>query len=146
MMNSDSSQVRERVGEEEWDVRCDLAAAYQVFAMFGWTHLIHTHITAKVPGDKDHFLINRLGLLWEEITASSLVKVDADGGIIDHGSTESTINPAGFKIHSAIHLSERAAIGSRTFMCGSECCGQPEEGTDPRSFRIFHGYRWYFLS
>ena len=109
MMNSDSSQVRERVGEEEWNVRCDLAAAYQVFAMFGWTHLIHTHITAKVPGDEDHFLINRLGLLWEEITASSLVKVDADGGIIDHGSTESTINPAGFKIHSAIHLSERAA-------------------------------------
>ena len=108
-MDSSSSQVRERVGEEEWNVRCELAAAYQIFAMFGWTHLIHTHITAKVPGDQDHFLINRLGLLWEEITASSLVKVDADGGIIDHGSSESTINPAGFKIHSAIHLSARAA-------------------------------------
>ncbi len=104
-MNSDSSKVRERVGEEEWDVRCDLAAAYQVFAMFGWTHLIHTHITAKVPGDKDHFLINRLGLLWEEITASSLVKVDADGGIIDHGSIESTINPAGFKISAIVRAS-----------------------------------------
>ena len=109
MMDSSSSQVRERVGEEEWNVRCELAAAYQVFAMFGWTHLIHTHITAKVPGDQDHFLINRLGLLWEEITASSLLKVDADGGITDHGLSESTINPAGFKIHSAIHLSPRAA-------------------------------------
>jgi ribulose-5-phosphate 4-epimerase/fuculose-1-phosphate aldolase len=101
--------VRERVGEEEWALRVELAAAYRVFAMFGWTHLIHTHITVKVPGEKECFLINPFGLLWEEITASSLVKVDAEGGIVDHGSTESSINPAGFKIHSAIHVSERAA-------------------------------------
>ena len=117
MMNSDSSQVRERVGEEEWDVRCDLAAAYQVFAMFGWTHLIHTHITAKVPGDKDHFLINRLGLLWEEITASSLVKVDADGGIIYHGSIESTINQLVLRFIRLFICRSVLQIGSRTFMC-----------------------------
>lgn len=101
--------VRERVGEEEWTLRIELAAAYRVFAMFGWTHLIHTHITVKIPGEKECFLINPFGLLWEEITASSLVKVDAEGGVVDQGSTESSINPAGFKIHSAIHLSERAA-------------------------------------
>ena len=104
-----NQDVRQRVDDQEWALRIELAAAYRVFAMFGWTHLIHTHITAKVPGDKEHFLINRLGLLWEEINASSLVKVDADGGIVDHGSNTSSINPAGFKIHSAIHLSSRAA-------------------------------------
>ena len=108
-MNEVGKSVRERVGEEEWALRVELAAAYRVFAIFGWTHLIHTHITVKVPGEKECFLINPFGLLWEEITASSLVKVNAEGGIVDHGSTDSSINPAGFKIHSAIHVSERAA-------------------------------------
>ncbi|MDF1825499.1 MAG: class II aldolase/adducin family protein [Verrucomicrobiales bacterium] len=101
-MNSIQSQV----SEAEWDLRVELAAAYQVFAMLGWTHLIHTHITVKVP-DENQFLINPFGLLWEEITASSLVKVDAAGVILDQGSTGYGINPAGFKIHSAIHTSER---------------------------------------
>ncbi len=108
-MSEAKQDVRQRVGEGEWALRVELAAAYRVFALFGWTHLIHTHVTARAPGEKEHFLINPYGLLWEEITASSLVKVDPDGGIVDHGSTESVINPAGFRIHSAIHTSERAA-------------------------------------
>lgn len=102
------SSIQDRVSEEEWALRVELAAAYQVFAILGWTHLIHTHITVKARGE-NQFLINPFGLLWEEVTASSLVKVDADGNIIDPGSTEYGINPAGFKIHSAIHNSDRKA-------------------------------------
>lgn len=102
------NSIQDRVSEEEWALRVELAAAYQVFAVLGWTHLIHTHITVKAPGE-NQFLINPFGLLWEEITASSLVKVDAEGKIIDQGSTEYGINPAGFKIHSAIHTSDRKA-------------------------------------
>lgn len=108
-MTESSNDVRDRVGAGEWALRVELAAVYRVFDLFGWTHLIHTHVTAKVPGEKEQFLINPYGLLWGEITASSLVKVDAEGGIVDQGSTAAAINPAGFKIHSAIHTSDRAA-------------------------------------
>ena len=108
-MNALSQSVRDRVGEPEWALRVELAVAYRVFAQLGWTHLIHTHITAKVPDQGEQYLINPYGFLWDEITASSLVKVDAKGGILDPGSTDSSINPAGFKIHSAIHTSKRGA-------------------------------------
>ena len=107
-MNSTRS-IKDEMGEAEWAARVELAAAYRVFDMLGWTHLIHTHITAGVPGETDHYLINPYGLLWEEITASSLIKVDAGGKIVHQGSTDCPINPAGFKIHSALHTSERAA-------------------------------------
>jgi ribulose-5-phosphate 4-epimerase/fuculose-1-phosphate aldolase len=100
--------VTKRVSDEEWALRVKLAAAYRIFAMLGWTHLIHTHISVEVANENE-FLINPFGLLWEEITASSLVKVNADGQILDQGSTDFGINPAGFKIHSAIHTSERKA-------------------------------------
>jgi ribulose-5-phosphate 4-epimerase/fuculose-1-phosphate aldolase len=106
-MNSTSS-IKDEMGETEWALRVELAAAYRVFDMLGWTHLIHTHITASVPGEKDRYLINPYGLLWEEITASSLIKVDAGGKIVEHGWTDCPINPAGFKIHSALHTSQRA--------------------------------------
>ena len=101
------NKVKDRVSEEEWNLREELSSAYHVFAMLGWTHLIHTHITVKGPIEGE-FLINAFGLLWEEITPESLVKVDANGAVIDQGSTALGINPAGFKIHSAIHTSERA--------------------------------------
>jgi ribulose-5-phosphate 4-epimerase/fuculose-1-phosphate aldolase len=106
--------VQGRVSHEEWGLRVQLAAAYRVFAMLGWTHIIHTHITVKVPSSDpsvEHFLINPYGMLWSDITASSLVKVQADGGIVDQGSTSMPINPAGFKIHSAIHTSVRGRHG-----------------------------------
>lgn len=95
------SSVRKQVTAEEWQVRVDLAAAYRLVAANGWDDLIFTHISARVPGGEDHFLVNPYGLLFEEITASSLVKVDLDGRIAM--DTPFAINPAGFTIHSAIH-------------------------------------------
>jgi ribulose-5-phosphate 4-epimerase/fuculose-1-phosphate aldolase len=107
-MSESAESVKSRVSEEEWALRLELAAAYRVFAVLGWTHLIHTHITVEAPGE-NQFLINPFGLYWDEITASSLVKINADGDILDQGATDLGINPAGFKIHSAIHTSERKA-------------------------------------
>ncbi len=93
--------VRERVGDEEWQVRVDLAACYRLIAMYGWDDLVFTHISARVPGPDEHFLINPYGMLFEEITASSLVKVDAEGEKILESPYP--VNPAGFVIHSAVH-------------------------------------------
>lgn len=99
-MNNTES-VRSQVSEEEWQQRVDLAACYRLVAQFGWDDLIFTHISARVPGPEHHFLINPYGMLFEEITASSLVKVDLQGNkVMD---SEYDINPAGFTIHSAIH-------------------------------------------
>src|SRR3974390_4157 len=85
----------------ERDVRVDLAAAYRLVAHFGWDDLVFTHISARVPGPEHHFLINPYGMLFEEITASSLVKVDLQGRKVMESPFE--INPAGFTIHSAVH-------------------------------------------
>ena len=71
--------VRELVSNEEWQVRVDLAACYRIIAMYGWDDLVFTHISARVPGPEEHFLINPYGMLFEEITASSLVKVNLEG-------------------------------------------------------------------
>ncbi len=100
--------VRERVSAEEWQTRVDLAAAYRLFARFGWDDIIFTHISARVPGPEHHFLINPYGWLFEEITASSLVKVALDGTKVMDSPHE--INPAGFVIHSAIHASRADAL------------------------------------
>ena len=99
--------VRDQVSEEEWEVRVNLAACYRLIAMYGWDDLIFTHISARVPGPDDHFLINAYGLLFEEMTASSLVKVDINGEIVQ--DTPYIINPAGFTIHSAIHAAREDA-------------------------------------
>ena len=93
--------IREQVGEAEWAVRVDLAAAYRLVSLFGWDDLVFTHISARVPGGDHHFLINPYGMLFEEITASSLVKIDLDATILL--DTGYPVNPAGFTIHSAIH-------------------------------------------
>lgn len=95
------AQVKQQVSAEEWQTRVDLAACYRLVAMHGWDDLVFTHISAAVPGPEHHFLINPYGLMFEEITASSLVKVDLHGKIIL--DTPHDINPAGFVIHSAIH-------------------------------------------
>ena len=86
---------------EEWAVRCDLAALYRLAALHGWDDLIFTHISARVPGPEHHFLINPYGMMFEEITASSLVKVDAAGEKVE--PSDYPVNPAGFIIHSAVH-------------------------------------------
>jgi ribulose-5-phosphate 4-epimerase/fuculose-1-phosphate aldolase len=95
-----------RISAEEWIVRRDLAAAYRLAALYGWEDMGGTHISARVAGE-EAFLINPYELLFEEITASSLVKVDLAGNIL--GATEYTINPAGFVVHSAIHRARHAA-------------------------------------
>ena len=97
--------VRARVSDEEWQARVDLAAAYRLVAHYGWTHLINNHISVRVPGTEDQFLINPYGLLYEQITASSLVKIDVDGNILD--DTPYQVNRAGFVIHSAIHMARK---------------------------------------
>lgn len=95
------SPVRDRVSAEEWQVRVDLAATYRLVAHYGWDDMIFTHISARVPGPEHHFLINPYGMMFNEITASSLVKIDIDGNIIMESPY--FVNPAGFTIHSAIH-------------------------------------------
>ena len=90
-----------RYSPEEWAIRVDLAAAYRLVAHFHWDDLVFTHITARVPGPEHHFLINPYGMMFEEITASSLVKIDLHGKKIMDSPYD--INPAGFTIHSCIH-------------------------------------------
>jgi ribulose-5-phosphate 4-epimerase/fuculose-1-phosphate aldolase len=98
---------REEVSEAEWRTRVDLAAAYRLVALFGWDDLVFTHISARVPGREGEFLINPYGLMFEEITASCLVKVDDRGVKLD--DTPFEVNPAGFTIHSAVHAARRDA-------------------------------------
>ncbi|HEX8418909.1 MAG TPA: class II aldolase/adducin family protein [Sphingomonas sp.] len=86
----------------EWEARVDLAAAYRLVALYGWDDLIFTHLSARVPGPEHHFLINPYDMMFEEITASSLVKIDVHGQPV--GKTDHPVNPAGFTIHSAIHM------------------------------------------
>lgn len=96
-----AANIREQVSAEEWQLRVDLAACYRIIAMHGWDDLVFTHISSRVPGAEEHFLINAYGMLFEEMTASSLVKVDLHGNKVVDSSHD--INPAGFVIHSAIH-------------------------------------------
>lgn len=99
---------KEEVSAEEWQLRVDLAAAYRLIALYGWDDLIFTHLSARIPGDEHHFLINPYGMMFEEITASSLVRVDQDGNKLNPDDFD--INPAGFTIHSAIHAVREDAL------------------------------------
>ena len=101
MADGSTSSLKSRVSEAEWQVRVELAALYRLVALHGWDDMIFTHISARVPGPDHHFLINPYGWYFDEITASSLVKVDLDGNIVQE--TTNFINPAGFTIHSAVH-------------------------------------------
>jgi ribulose-5-phosphate 4-epimerase/fuculose-1-phosphate aldolase len=102
-----SKQGKDDCSTEEWKIRVDLAAAYRLVAHFGWDDLIFTHISARIPGPHHHFLINPFGLLFDEITASNLVKIDLDGNIV--AQTLYKVNPARFTIHSAIHAAREDA-------------------------------------
>ena len=103
--------MKERVSAEEWQLRCDLAACYRLVAVYGWSDLVFTHITAKLPasvaGDAHQFLINPYGLMFDEITASSLVKVDMQCNKLHESPFP--VNPAGFVIHSAVHAAREDA-------------------------------------
>lgn len=93
--------LKDKVSPQEWQTRVELAACYRLFVMHGWDDLIHTHISARIPGT-EHLLINAFGLAFDEITASNLVKIDIDGNVVDP-DCPFHINPAGFTIHSAVH-------------------------------------------
>ncbi len=98
---AEGASLRDQVTAEEWQLRVDLAACYRLIAMYGWDDLVFTHVSARVPGPEEHFLINAYGMLFEEMTASSLVKVDLDGQKVLESPYP--VNPAGFVIHSAVH-------------------------------------------
>jgi ribulose-5-phosphate 4-epimerase/fuculose-1-phosphate aldolase len=93
------------VSDEEWQIRCDLAALYRLVAYHRWTDFIYTHISARVPGPEHHFLINKYGVHFQHMRASDLVKIDVHGNIVDARALSSRdVNAAGFTIHSAIHM------------------------------------------
>jgi ribulose-5-phosphate 4-epimerase/fuculose-1-phosphate aldolase len=105
---SDLSQVRipslrGKVSAAEWQMRVDVAACYRLVALFGMNDLVYNHISGRVPGEEGHFLINPYGYAYEEVTASSLVKIDFDGKLVLDSGTGYGINQAGFVIHSAVH-------------------------------------------
>jgi ribulose-5-phosphate 4-epimerase/fuculose-1-phosphate aldolase len=103
----DIPSLKGKVGDEEWRIRVDLAAAYRLVAYYGWDDLIFTHLSARIPGPEHHFLLNPYNLMFEEVTASSLVKVDMNGLPVE--PTPFITNPAGFTIHSAIHMAREDA-------------------------------------
>src|SRR5512134_3052885 len=103
----DIPSLRNTVSPEEWAVRVDLAACYRLVARYGWEDLVFTHVTARVPDAPDQFLINPYGLFFDEITASSLVKIDLHGNKVQ--DSPFPVNPAGFVIHSAIHSARHDA-------------------------------------
>jgi len=103
-----TTNIRDQISEQEWQTRVDLAAAYRLVALYGWDDLIFTHISSRVLGGEHHFLLNPYGMMFEEVTASSLVKVDLAGNKV----VESPyfVNPAGFTIHSAVHAAREDAL------------------------------------
>ncbi len=100
-MTLEIPSVKDQVSSEEWQLRCDLAACYRLVAAYGWSDLVFTHISVRIPGPEHHFLINPYGLMFDEITASSLVKVDQQCNKVIESPFP--VNPAGFVIHSAVH-------------------------------------------
>src|SRR5678815_1690461 len=108
MTSTEAVSVQADVSEAEWQIRVDLAAAYRLVAHYGWDDLIFTHLSARVPGPEHHFLINAYGMMFQEITASGLVKVNLQGEIVM--PSPYFINPAGFTIHSAVHAAREDAL------------------------------------
>jgi ribulose-5-phosphate 4-epimerase/fuculose-1-phosphate aldolase len=136
------------MSDAEWDLRVKLAAAYRLVDHYGWTEQIYGHLTARVPGKDDHFLINPWGLNYEEVTASNLVKIDVDGNVVDGGAHP--VNFAGFVIHSAIHMtrSDENHVVMHTHTRAGMAIAAIEEGLLPVSMfaTVFHnrlGYHDY---
>lgn len=122
-----------RFSDAEWQARVQLAACYRIFAHLGWAELIYNHISLRVPGPDEHFLINPFGLHYTEVTASNLVKVDVDGHII--GNSDWPINPAGFTFHGAIHATlpdAHCVMHVHTTPTMAVCCS--EEGLSFTNF------------
>ena len=129
------------VDPQEWEVRCDLAAAYRLVAHFDMDDLIFTHLSARLPGKEHRFLLNPYGLMFDEITASSLVVVDPEGHAIEK-EEESKINNAGFTIHSAVHMSrDDAQCVMHTHTTASMAVAAQDQGLLPlnQMSMAFHG-------
>ncbi len=130
-------QPMPKYSDQEWKIRVDLAAAYRLVAHFGWDDLVFTHITAKIPGT-EHFLINSYGLTFDEITASSLVKIDHQGNKVDPADG-SLVNPAGFLIHSCIHEARSdARCVMHTHSINGTAVSAQEKGVLPISQQAFY--------
>jgi len=136
-----------QVSDAEWQLRCDLAAAYRLVALYGWSDLVFTHISARIAGPEHHFLINPYGLMFDEITASSLVKVDQAGNKLS--DSPFVVNPAGFTIHSCIHAARddaacvlhthsRAGVAVSAQKCGVLPISQ--QSTFVLASLAYHGY------
>ena len=138
--------LRARVSAEEWELRVNLAACYRLVARYGMTDLIYNHITARVPGPEHHILINAYGMLYEEVTASSLIKVDLGGAIVDNGDTDYSVNAAGYISHSAVHEArDDAQCVIHTHTPAGIAVSAMEEGLLPLSQTAmrFHGHVAY---
>lgn len=103
----DAQQRKETIAPDEWNARVELAAAYRLCAIMGWSDMISTHLSCRVPGRHDQFLINPYGMMFEEMTASSLVKIDVEGNKLSESPYG--VNKAGFVIHSAVHMGREDA-------------------------------------
>jgi len=125
-----SAVLSPKINPQEWALRVQLAAAYRIADKLGWSELIYTHISARVPGPEHHFLINPYGPRFDEITASSLVKIDVDGNPV--GPQKYKANKAGFVIHSAIHMAreDAACVWHMHTLAGMAVSAQ-EEGLQP---------------
>ncbi len=142
------ARARGAMDADEWDVRVKLAAAYRLVDHFGWTEQIYGHLTARVPGPDEHFLINPWGLNYDEVTASNLVKIDVEGNVVAAG--EHAVNFAGFIIHSAIHMtrSNENLVVMHTHTRAGMAIAAITEGLQPISMfsTVFHnriGYHKY---
>jgi len=141
-----SRTLRERVSAEEWELRVQLAACYRLVARYGMTDLVYNHITARLPGPEHHILINAYGMLYEEVTASSLIKVDLGGNIIDKADHPYSVNAAGYIIHSAVHEArDDAHCVIHTHTPAGIAVSAMEEGLLPLSQTAmrFHGHVAY---
>ena len=128
-----ASPAKAGIPAGEWDARVQLAAAYRIFHLLGWTELIYNHISLRVPGPQKHFLINPFGLHYSEVTASNLVKIDLQGNII--GTSSFPINPAGFTPHATIHANiPRAHCVMHTHTTAGLAVACLEEGLSQSNF------------
>ena len=143
----DIPSLEGKVSDDEWAIRVDLAAAYRMVASYGWDDLIFTHLSARIPGPEHHFLLNPYQLMFEEVTASSLIKVDVHGNPVE--PTPFITNPAGFTIHSAIHMArEDAQAVMHLHTPAGQAVAAPSEGLLPltqtamlvRGDLAFHDY------
>ena len=140
------SEKTEGMSSDEWSMRCELAACYRLFVRFGWTDLIFTHLSARVPGETNHYLINPYGLLFQEITASNLIKVDFDGEVI---AGDYPYNGAGHAIHSAVLKARpdiNVALHSHTRAGMAVSCMQEgllpltQQANEVRDMLCYHDY------